>query len=202
MLNKAKLTVRKLLSTISPKLASKILFKLRFKKNLNLKDPKSLNEKLMWLKLNTYNNNPLITMCADKYKVRDYITEKNYEGILNPLIDTWTSVEQINWDSLPNKFVIKCNHGAGYNLICKDKTKLNIEDAKNKLNEWLREDYWKKRAELNYKYIEKRIICEEFIETKDGALPIDYKFYCINGKVDSVMLCLERENGNTKLFFL
>ncbi|TES53593.1 glycosyl transferase [Halalkalibacterium halodurans] len=198
---KIKPMIREILSTISPKVTSKILYRSAFGKKLDLKNPKTLNEKLMWLKLNSYYNNPLITTCADKYKVRNYIKELGYEEILNELIGCWDNTEEIEWDKLPDKFVLKCNHGAGYNLICQDKKNFNIDEAKRKLNNWLKEDYWKKRAELNYKFIDKKIICEKFIETHDGKLPADYKLYCFNGKPDCVMVCLDREKGKPRLFF-
>lgn len=192
---------RMLLSSISPKLASKLLFKKAFGKNLDLNNPITFNEKLMWLKLNTYYKNPLITMCADKLKVREYIDSCGCTEILNDLIDSWDSVDEIDWSSLPNKFVLKCNHGCGYNIICENKEKFDIEAAKEKLKKWIKEDYWKFYAEVNYKYIKKKIICEKYIETEDGLLPNDYKMYCFNGKPEFVMVCIERENGHPKYYF-
>lgn len=115
---------------ISPTSSTKYLYKKRFKKPLNLKNPESFNEKIQWLKLNTYNNNPTITQCADKYAVREFVKKMGCEELLIPLIGVYSDVNEIDWDSLPKKFVLKCNHGCGYNLICVDKEKLNIEKAK------------------------------------------------------------------------
>lgn len=199
--NRAYTLYRTMLSTVSPRLASEIFYKRAFGKKLDLNNPITLNEKLMWLKLNTYYNNDLITKCADKYKVREYIRECNCEGILNDLIDVWDSVDDIDWGSLPDKFVLKCNHGCGYNIICDDKSSFDLEDAKKKLKQWMKEDYWKFYAEVNYKNIEKKIICEKYIETDDGLLPTDYKVYCFNGSAKLVLLCVGREQGHPKFYF-
>ncbi|HHX31747.1 MAG TPA: glycosyl transferase [Bacteroidales bacterium] len=195
------LRYRILLSTISPELSSKFLYKRAFAKKLDLNNPITLNEKLMWLKLNTYYNNPLITKCADKYMVRDYIKECGCNEILNDLIASWDSVDEIDWASLPNKFALKCNHGSGYNIICTDKKEFDIDNAKAKLSKWMKEDYWRHYAEVNYKYIKKKIICEKYIETDSGFLPDDYKVYCFNGKPWCVMVCVGRESGHPKYYF-
>lgn len=195
------LKYRELLSVISPELASKFLYRRAFGKKLDLNKPITLNEKLMWLKLNTYYNNPLITQCADKYRVRDYITQCGCPEILNDLIAIWDSVDEINWDLLPNKFVLKCNHGSGYNIICSNKMEFDIEKAKIQISKWMKEDYWKLYAEVNYKYIEKKIICEKYIETDNGLVPDDYKVYCFNGKPYCVMVCVGRDNGKPKYYF-
>lgn len=201
MYKKIKMIMKKIIVTISPNIASRMLYRVAFNRKINLNNPITLNEKVMWLKLNTYYKNDLITKCADKYKVREYIEETGNGELLNILIGSWDKVEDIDWGILPDKFVIKCNHGAGYNLICKDKERLDIEKAKKTLNKWLREDYWKKFAETNYKYIPKKIICEEFLETDTGELPEDYKVYCFNGKATCVMVCTDRENGHPKFYY-
>ena len=103
---------------------------------LNLENPKTYNEKLQWLKL--YYHNPLMTKCADKYLAREYIKEKIGEEYLIPLIGVWDKVEDIDFNSLPKQFVLKVNWGSGQNIIVKDKSKLNIEETKNKLNGWLK----------------------------------------------------------------
>lgn len=190
---KLHLHYRQVLSTISPTVASKVIYKKNFNRTLNLDNPQDFNEKLMWLKLNFYRNNPLVTQCADKYKAREYVKQCGYEEILNDLIGVWDSVDQINWDELPDKFVIKCNHGAGYNIICDDKKKLDIDNAKTKLKKWMREDFWKKSAEINYKEISKKIICEKYISNGQGLFPIDYKIYCFNGEPLYIGCFIERD---------
>lgn len=181
-----------LISAISPVITSKILYKKANGDTLNLKNPRSFNEKLMWLKLNTYYNNDLVTICADKYLVRNYVKECGYGYLLNDLIGVWDSVDEINWNKLPQKFAIKCNHGCGYNIICSDKSKLNIEKSKMKLRRWLNEDFWKISAEVNYKYIPKKIICEKYLDTNQGFLPYDYKIYCFNGEPKTILLVMDR----------
>ena len=189
----------KVLSTLSPVLASKYFYKKANGKPLNLSDPQGFNEKLMWLKLNTYRDNPLVAQCADKYRVREYVKKRGCPEILNELIAVWESVDEIDWDSLPDKFAIKCNHGCKYNIICEDKSKLDIKKAKKKLRAWMRKDYWRKRAEVHYRHIPKRIICEKYLDTGTGSLPIDYKFYCFHGEPRLVLACLDR-GSNVKLF--
>lgn len=201
MLKRIDLSYRTLLTSISPALATRILYRRAFGKQLDLDNPITLNEKILWLKLNTYYKNQLVTICADKYKVREYITACGCEEILNELISVWDSVEEIDWNSLPEKFVIKCNHGCGYNILCDNKSNLDVENAKKKLKKWMSEDQWKFYAEINYKYIERKIICEKYIETADGSLPMDYKVYCFNGVPECVMVCAGREKGHPKYYY-
>ena len=171
----------RLLSGISPLLASKYVYRKRLGKRLDIKNPKLYNERLMWLKLYYYNKNPLVTECADKYRVRNYLERCGLGDSLNELYGVWDNADDIPWDSLPDKFVLKCNHGCDYNIICEDKSKLDIKEAKKKLKKWLRDDFWKYAAEVNYRYIPKRIICEKYIGTEDGGMPADIKVYCFNG---------------------
>ncbi len=96
-----------------------------------------------------------MTQCADKYAVREYIKEKGCEEILNELYFSCDSVQEIPWETLPDKFVIKGNHGSGYNLICQNKQSLNIKNASHLIDGWMKDDYWKTYVELNYKGIQK-----------------------------------------------
>ncbi|WP_340611307.1 ATP-grasp fold amidoligase family protein [Xenorhabdus bharatensis] len=185
-----------------PEFVTKSIYKERLNKKLNLVTPTTFNEKLQWLKLNTYNNNKLVTQCSDKLSVRGYVKDRGCEEILIPLYGSWDKASDIGWDNLPDKFVMKCNHGACYNIICRDKKNLNIVDEVKKLNRWMREDYWRKSVEMVYKNIPKKIICEKLIETKDGLLPYDYKMFCFNGKAMFVMVCADRESGNPKFYFI
>lgn len=158
---------------------SKLYFKIVLKEKLNLDNPKTFNEKLQWLKLYYYPNNDLVVKCADKYRVREYIKEKGYENILVPLIGVWESPDYIKWEELPNKFVIKCNHGCAYNLICDNKDEFDKIKAKNQLNTWLKEDFGAFNIELHYSKIKNhKITCEEFLSEN----LIDYKFFCFNGE--------------------
>lgn len=157
---------------------SKLYFKIVLKEKLDLKNPRTFNEKLQWLKLYYYPQNDLAVRCADKYRVREYIKEKGYEDTLVPLLGAWDNVEDIDWDSLPNKFVLKCNHGCAYNIVCNDKTEFDRIKAKKQLNTWLKEDFGAFNIEPHYSNIKKhKITCEEFL----GDNLVDYKFFCFNG---------------------
>lgn len=191
--------IKMLTSIISPTLNSKLMYRRILGESLNLKNPRNFNEKLMWLKLNIYNNNPLITQCADKYQMRDYINKCGYGELLNELIGCWDSVDEIEWEKLPDKFAIKCNHGAGYNIICNDKKQMNVIEVKKTLENWMREDFWKLNAEVNYKNIPKKIICEKYISSSYGLFPVDYKLYCFNGEPLFIGCFIERDNDTREI---
>lgn len=202
ILNSFKRFIRNYLLPNFPTLASRIIYKMYFKRRLNLINPKTFNEKIQYLKLKNYCKNPLVTKCADKYRVREYLNHNNLSHILNDLIDTWDSPREIDWERLPQKFVIKCNHGYAYNIICKNKSHLIIENEIKKLSAWLKEDFWKRNMEINYRYIQKKIICEKFIESDNGDLNLlDYKLYCFNGKAEYLMLCHGRNKKKVDYYF-
>lgn len=191
------------ITIISPKLNTKIRYWRCFHKKINLKDPQTLDEKIQWLKFNTYYKNKLVTQCADKYAVRKYIEDCGCSEILNELYYVWDNVDEINWDELPDSFVIKWNFGCGHNLICRDKSKLDIEETKIKLNEWYKthKTFYLSHSEIQYKNIPPKLICERLIETHDGNLPVDYKLYCFNGIADCALVCLNREKGHPDFYF-
>lgn len=163
---------------ISPILLSKAYYRLVMKKKLDLNNPKTFNEKIQWLKLNYFPSNELVVKCTDKYLVRDYVKECGYENKLVNLIGVYENVDQIDWNLLPNQFVLKCNHGCAYNIVCTDKKKIDKSNITKKLTKWLNEDFGKFNMELHYSKIKKHlIICEEFL----GEKLIDYKFFCFNG---------------------
>lgn len=191
-----------LLTKISPKINSKILYWGIIGKKLNLKNPQNFNEKLMWLKLNKYGNNELVSKCADKYSVREYVKECGCGEILNDLIDVYSNVNDIDFNKLPNKFVLKCNHASGYNIICKDKDKLDERKTKKQLKKWLKNDYWAMYSEIQYKNIERKIVCEKFLESKGENSIVDYKVYCFNGKADFIMICIGRNTGHIKYYYM
>lgn len=192
------------LTKISPKLNTRVIYFMKFKKRINLKNPQTLDEKIQYLKFHDYYKNPLVTQCADKYAVREYVERCGCGEILNELYFAWDSVDEINWDALPNQFVIKWNFGCGQNLICFDKSKLDIEDAKRKLKEWykIHDTFYLTYSEMQYQGIPPKLICEKLIETEDGGLPVDYKLYCFSGKADCVMACVGRNiNGHDTAYY-
>ncbi|MGN1099472.1 MAG: ATP-grasp fold amidoligase family protein [Christensenellales bacterium] len=149
------------------------------KKKISLNPPKTFNEKIIWYKLYHCPKNDLIVKCADKYAVREYIKEKGLDSILVPLINSWDNAKEIEWDALPDKFILKCNHGCAYNILCSDKSKLDKKETVKKLNKWLKEDFGAFNIETHYSRITPRkIICEEYL----GECITDYKFFCFNGE--------------------
>lgn len=170
-------TKNQVLSTFFPKYNTQRIFKATFGRTIDFKHPTEINDKIQWLKFNTYYRNDVITRCVDKYRVREYLEAKGMGDLLPRLYGVYTKGEDIEWQICPKQFVIKCNHGCGYNILCADMDKLNQNDAVKRLNRWMREDYWKNFAEVQYKYVEKKIIVEEYL----GDNLVAYKFYCFNG---------------------
>ena len=149
--------LRKCVSRISPVFSNKIMYRVRMHKKLNIKNPK--------------------IKCTDKYLVREYIREKGYDYLLNDLYFSCNSVDEIKWENLPQKFVLKCNHGAGYNILCNDKNVFDYKAAKVKLNRWINEDFGLVSVEPHYSKIKRKIICEKFLEDEIK----DYKFFVLMG---------------------
>lgn len=156
----------------------KFIYLLRTGKVLNLKNPQDLNEKMFWL--SRYWRNPLITLCSDKYKVRQFLEEKGCGDILNEQYGVYDRGEDIDFDKLPNKFVLKCNHGSRMNIIVEDKNKLNIPETIATLNKWVKFQYGR-GTEWQYKAIEPKILAEKYLESQDGKM-IEYQIFCFNGK--------------------
>ena len=188
---------------ISPKLNTRVTYYGKFHRKIDLNNPKTLDEKIQWLKLNTYLGDPLVTQCADKYAVRKYVERCGCKEILNDLYFAWDSVDEIIWEDLPQKFVIKWNFGCGQNLICRDKSKLDKKETIKLLKKWYRlhKTFWQPYSEMQYKTIVPKLICERLIETETGDLPLDYKLYCFNGEAKYVMLCTDRQSGHPAYYF-
>lgn len=157
---------------------SKLYFRYILGYWLNLDNPQTFNEKLQWYKLYYCPSNQTIIKCGDKYDVREYIIKKGLGQYLNELLGIWDSVNDIDWENLPEQFAMKCTHGCGYNLICDSKLKFNIEIAKKKLNRWMNEDFGKFNVEPHYSKMRPKIICEKYL----GADIVDYKFFCFEGE--------------------
>ena len=156
----------------------KVYSKILLKKSVDLKNPKTFNEKIQWLKIHDYPQNKLVIQGADKYLVRRYVEDKELGDILVPLLGEWDSAEKIDWDQLPDKFVLKCNHGCAYNILCADKSKFDKKNAIKQLNKWMKEDFGAFNIEKHYSQIKPHITCEEYL----GECITDYKFFCFNGE--------------------
>jgi hypothetical protein len=188
--------LKKLRKKISHRYFLESRYEERWQKKLDLRHPDGsfdFNEKILWLIL--FYKNPLLCICADKYRARGYVESLGLGHLLTKLYGIYKSAGQIDWNVLPQKVAIKCNHGCGYNIICDDLNALDKEAAAAKLKAWLREDFGKKFFEPQYMKIRRRIICEEYIEADTGLLPPDYKFYCFNGTPKVVLYCFDRETN-------
>ena len=163
---------------------------------MNWKNPQDLNEKINWMKF--YYNTTEWTLLADKYLVRDYVKERVGGDILVKLYGVWERVEDIDFDKLPSKFVIKTNHGAGTILPVVDKSQLDIEKTRNKLRSWLKTRYGYTTVEPHYLGIHPLIIAEEYLENKDdfSTSLVDYKIYCFSGKPFCILVCTDRIIGS------
>lgn len=159
----------------------------------NLKHPKDLSE--IWIKRVLDGKVNELWYLADKYEVRKYVTEKGLEKILTPLIAVYESADEIDFDVLPERFALKANFGAGRNIICTDKSKLNKEECREKVRAWLKPGQYSV-AERHYNLIPKKFVCEEFIDDGTGGFPVDYKFMCIHGKVHCILGVNGREEGH------
>jgi hypothetical protein len=150
-----------------------------FYKFPDLANCKNINEKLQWFKL--HGNLEKYSKYVDKFTVRDYIEQKIGNSHLVPLLGKWDKFENIPFETLPQKFVLKVTHGSGYVFICKDKSALNIPELRTMVNRWMSDNFYKKTRESQYKECTPKIICEKYLEDYSGGL-IDYKFYCSNGE--------------------
>lgn len=184
----------KIKNMIPDKIYLKLMYRHRMKKKLNLKKPQTFNEKLQWLKL--YNRNPKYTKMVDKYEAKKYVADIIGEEYIIPTLGVWNNVEDIEFENLPNQFVLKCTHDSGGVIICKDKKKFNIENAKKKLKDSLKQNFYYKGREWPYKNVKPRIIAEKFMCDDNTDELNDYKFMCFNGKVKCSFTCTERRSSS------
>ena len=185
---------------ISDRMYLKIVYFIHMGKRLNLEDPKTFNEKLNWMKL--YDRNPLYTSLVDKYEVKKFVREKIGDEYVIPTIGIWDNVEEINWDILPNQFVLKTTHGGGNVgvVICRDKRAFDIGIAKQRLRKSLKQDLYKICKEWPYKNVKPRIIAEPYVEDSLTKELRDYKFFCFDGQVRCLFVASERQNREEPFF--
>ncbi len=171
-----------------------------FGKKMDWENPVTYNEKLQWLKI--YERKPEYTIMADKYLVKDYIANIIGEEYIIPTIGVWDKPEDIDWDALPNQFVMKCNHNSGTGMIiCKDKSKLDIIKAMDGLRKGLREDYSLPKGEWVYRNIPRKIIAEQFMVDEQYGELRDYKFFCFDGEVKLMYIATDRSRGDHAVRF-
>lgn len=166
---------------------------------LELVNPITFDQKMQWLKI--YDKNPQKAVLADKYLVREWVKEKIGEKYLVPLIGVWDRAADIDFDVLPQRFALKCNHGSGWNIIVHDKSRLDIDAARKKLDEWMHKSFaYECGFELHYNDIVPKIIAEEYIENNGGEIN-DYKCYCFGGKFYYVQYIVNRNSGMKLAFY-
>ena len=187
------------LSFIPDKTFLKMKYKLMMGTKLDLENPKTFNEKLQWLKL--HDRNPEYTKMVDKYEAKEYVANIIGKEYIIPTLGVWDKFDDIDFDALPNEFVLKPTHTSGNVFICKDKSKIDYKKLKKQVNKWLKRDYYRIHREWPYKNVKPRIIAEEYMENKDHTSIKDYKFYCFNGQADYVMICTGRETGHPRFYF-
>lgn len=185
-----------------PILLARIRYYARFKKPLHLKNPQTLNEKILFLSLKT--DTTLWTRCADKYEVRDYVKECGLEDILIPLVGVWEHATDIDFNKLPDEFVLKATHGSGDIKVVTDKTKLDIPKIVDEFEDDLKHQYGALESGHHYMRIHPRMIAEELIHNdpetaKISSSIIDYKIWCFNGKVHWLWACANRDEHTTEV---
>ena len=184
----------------------KLKFRLWMGKKLDLEHPLMYSEKLQWLKL--YDRRPEYTVMVDKVKAKEYVASVIGKEYIIPTLGAWDNPDRIDFDSLPNRFVLKCNHNSGLGMyICKDKSKLNIDEVKEGLREGLKQDFYVGGREWPYKDVPRLILAEEFLDPgpdskHEGGLQ-DYKFFCFDGQVKALFIAKDRDKGphSTKFDF-
>ena len=165
---------------LSDKLFLKMYWYLKRGERLNLKQPKTFNEKLQWLKL--YDRKPEYSRMVDKYEAKKYVAERIGEEYIIPTLGVWDSFEEIDFDKLPEQFVLKCTHDSGGLVICRDKAKLDKKKARAKIESSLKRNYYWRNREWPYKNVKPRILAEVYMEDETETAGLtDYKFFCFNG---------------------
>lgn len=188
-----------ILFKINPVLCTKIMFRLKLKEKLDLNNPKTFNQKLQWIKL--YDKDPLKGRCVDKYTVREFVESVGCRELLNDLIWEGYNPEDIPFDDLPDKFVIKATHGQGMNIICKDKNGLDRKETVKTLKKWLKEKYLPCYGEWFYGQVRPRIIVEKFLGDSNDKEPADYKVFCFNGEPKMIDVHTDRFGEHKRNFY-
>lgn len=195
-----KTIIKKILRILPDKIYLKIKYYIRFKKKLNLLNPETYNEKIQWLKL--YDRKKIYTTMVDKYEVKNYVANIIGEEYIIPTIGVFNKFDEINFDSLPNQFVIKCTHDSCGLIIVKNKKELDIKKARKKINKCLKNNYFFGGREWPYKNVKPRIIIEPYLEEKKYGELRDYKFFTFSGKVKFMFIASNRQgNGDTYFDF-
>jgi hypothetical protein len=184
------LLLEKITHLIPDRLYIELRFRQRMHKKLELKNPKTYSEKLQWLKLHYHD--PLQIKLVDKAEVKNWAAERIGQDHIIPTLGVWDSFDDINFDELPDAFVLKCTHDSGGNYFVPDKSKFNVEAARKKIESHLKTNYYWHTREWPYKYVRPRIIAESYLVDESGYELKDYKFFCFNGKVKYLFIATDR----------
>lgn len=190
---------REMLNWIDDETYLKIAFRANHGKKLHLDTPKTFSEKLQWLKL--YDRNPLYTRWVDKQDAKVLAAQAIGEEYIIPTLGVWEHFDDIDFDALPDKFVLKCTHDSGGLIICKDKSRLDKAAAKAKIEKCLHHSYYWGLREWPYKNVKPRIIAEVFLEKEDGSIPEDYKIFNFNGTPKLIQVDLDRYSEHKKKLY-
>lgn len=185
-------SIKKIMNKLSDKMFIKLKYFYHFKKFPNLRNPKTYNEKLQWLKL--YDRNEKYPLLVDKYEVKKHIAETIGKEYVIPTIGIYDSFEDIDFETLPERFVIKVTHDCGGVFICNNRDTLDINKAKRFINSHFSNNYYYEGREWPYKYLKPRIIIEQYMEDTETKELRDYKFFCFNGKVKALFIATDRQN--------
>ena len=169
---------------------------------LDLKNPKTFNEKIQWLKLNRMTKDYI--QCADKYMLREWIADRlpEYKEHFPRVLAVYEKASDVDLSNLPQRFVIKCNHGCGFNFVCTDKNNVDVRALRKKIWRWLHTNYEYVACEPQYHFMKKTVFVEEFLDDGNGHCPPDYKFFCSKGRIQAIMVCLEREHHGANYHYL
>ena len=193
------LSARGFLNWLPDEIYLKYLFKARLGYNLNLENPQTFNEKLQWLKL--YERKPEYTTMVDKYAVKKYVADKIGEQYIIPILGVWDDPNEIDFNKLPDQFVLKCNHNSGLGMcICKNKSKLDIKKVKSELRKGLRQNYYLTGREWPYKDVPRKILGEKYMEDGKSTSLTDYKVYTFNGVPKIMGIYCDRPNTKAAYF--
>ena len=187
--------VRKLLPFFPHRIAHTILFYLNHGYFLDWNNPKTYDEKMTWTLAYCFGKKEAVF--ADKYRVREYVKKCGYSDLLPKVYNVWDNAEEISADNLPNQFVLKANHGTGkeFYIICKDKSRFNLEEAKQQFRIALNSTIWKNQLEYHYKYIKPLVFAEEFLNDEIEDRMIDYKIHCFGGEPICILVCSNRSDS-------
>lgn len=167
-----------------------LAYRARMGKRLNADNPQTYNEKLQWIKLNVRDDR--YTKLVDKYEVKPIVASIIGEEYIIPTLGVYDDFDDIDFDSLPDQFVLKCNHDSGGIVVCKDKSRLDKAAARAKLNGSLKKNYYKSLREWPYENVRPRIIAEKYMEDSESAELRDYKFFCFDGEVKALFIASDR----------